>query len=174
MNYRIRMKNITFIILLTALLAASLAGCSKKESFSDIPEIGFVSYFNVFDTGQYAKEGILTISFQDGNGDIGLTDRDVNPPYDSAGPYYYNLVITYYERQMGAYKQIDLGIPFSARIPLLNPLDPGRAIKGTITDTLTMNPHPVYDTIKFDVFIYDRALHKSNVVTTPDIILRRQ
>jgi hypothetical protein len=167
------MKNSAFLVCLAAVILTGITGCSKKESFSDIPAIDFVSFINAYDTGQFAKSGILSISFQDGNGDIGLSDSDTLSPYQRNGSYYYNLVITYFEMQKGVFKQVDLAIPFSARIPPLSPDDPNKAIKGTITDTLLLNPHPVYDTIKFEVFIYDRALNKSNVVTTPAIILRK-
>jgi hypothetical protein len=167
------MKNIGLLICLVTVIFAGLAGCSKKESFSDVPQIGFISFINVYGTGQFAENGILTISYQDGNGDIGLSDQDILPPFDSASPYYYNLIITYYEKQKGIFKQVDLAFPISARIPPLTPAGLNKAIKGTITDTLPLNPHPLYDTIQFVVFIYDRALNKSNVVTTPEIILRK-
>lgn len=168
-----RMKKIAFLscIAITALIG--LSGCMKKESFSNIPAIDYQSYFNIFDTGQYAVRGILTITYQDGDGDIGLYESDTVSPYQKSGPYYYNFVLTYFEKQKGTFRQVDLGIPFSARIPPLSPDNPNQPIKGTITDTLILNPHPVYDTIRFEVFIYDRALNKSNVVTTPEIILRR-
>jgi len=169
----VTIKYIAFLICLTTGLFTGLTGCIKKESFSDIPAIDFQNFFNVFDTGQFAKRGILTISYQDGNGDIGLSDGDTLSPYQKNGSYYYNLVIIYYEKQKGIFKQTNPFFPLSARIPLLTPDDPNQPIKGTITDTLTLNPHPVYDTIKFGVFIYDRALNKSNIVTTPEIILRK-
>jgi len=150
-----------------------LPSCMKKETFPDVPEIEFAGWTSVFDTGQFAIRGILAITFKDGNGDIGLNPADTFPPFNKQGDYYYNYVITYYEKQLGAYVKIDLDPPFSARIPVLTPDDPNRAIKGFIADTLAMNPHPLFDTIRFELYIYDRALHQSNVVTTPDIILRR-
>ena len=168
-------RNIKYLFILPIILAGILSGCMKKESYPDTPQIGFLSYTSVFDTGQYAKQGILSISFQDGNGDIGFySDADTFPPYQSKGPYYYNFVIQYFEKQNGVFNQVVTLIPFSARIPWLTPLDPGKAIKGTISNTMDMNPHPLHDTIQFKAFIYDRALHKSNVITTPEIILRRR
>jgi hypothetical protein len=166
------MKFSKHTLLINSLLLACMAGCMKKENFPDTPEIGFVSYTNVFSTGTFATNGILTFSFQDGNGDIGLSDRDTLSPYNRDGLYYYNLVVDYYEKQYGVYQKIDLSFPLSSRIPRLS-LESGKAIKGTITDTLVLDPHPDFDTVRFEVFIYDRALHKSNVITTPDIILRK-
>lgn len=149
------------------------SSCMKKETYPDIPEIFFRNFTTVFDTGRVAKSGILTISFTDGNGDIGLSSHDTFPPYQKNGDYYYNYVINYYEKQQGRFVKIILNPPFSARIPFLTPDYPNKAIKGIIVDTLQMNPAPVYDTIKFVFFIYDRALNKSNVDSTPPIILRR-
>lgn len=168
-------RNIKYFFLLPVVFLFFLSGCMKKESYPDIPQIEFVSYTNVFDTGRYAIQGILNISFRDGNGDIGFySDADTFPPYQPGGQYYYNYVIIYFEKQNGVYKQIDLSPPFSSRIPWLTPLDPGKAIKGTISDKMDfMNPIHLYDTIQLKAFIYDRALHQSNVITTPEIILRR-
>lgn len=148
--------------------------CIKQEEYPDIPQIEFREFLLVFDTGQYAVKGVLTFSFRDGNGDIGLNPKDTLPPYEHGGDYYYNLLIHYFEKQQGEWVEIDLDPPCHARIPVLTPDDPGKAIKGFISDTLALDPHPESDTIRLEVFIYDRALNKSNVITTPDIPLRRQ
>jgi len=150
-----------------------VTSCMKQEHYPDVPEIEFLNWVSVFDTGQYAKTGALSILFRDGTGDIGLNPGDTFPPYNKEGPYYYNYVIDYFEKQNGLFVKIDLYPPFSARIPILTPDYPNKAIKGIIVDTLYLNPKPLFDTIRFELFIYDRGLNKSNVVTTPEIILRR-
>jgi len=150
-----------------------VTSCMKQEHYPDVPEIEFSNWVSVFDTGQYAKTGALSILFRDGTGDIGLNPGDTFPPYNKEGPYYYNYVIDYFEKQNGLFVKIDLYPPFSARIPILTPDYPNKAIKGIIVDTLYLNPKPLFDTIRFELFIYDRGLNKSNVVTTPEIILRR-
>ncbi|MCX6246043.1 MAG: hypothetical protein NTU98_15220 [Bacteroidetes bacterium] len=150
-----------------------LAGCMKKQSYPETPEISLIGFETVSDTAQVVRYGILGISYQDGDGNIGLDPGDTFPPYDRNGPYYYNYVINYFEKQNGVFNQVDLTIPFSLRIPVLTPDDPGRAIKGFMYDTMSLYPPPLHDTIKFEVFIYDRSLNKSNVITTPEIILKR-
>jgi hypothetical protein len=167
-----KIRNITLAVMAIVAIAG-LHSCIKKESFPDTPEIELASFVNVYDTGAYAAKGILTINFKDGDGDIGLNPGDTLPPYDKEGNFYYNFVIDYFEKQYGQFVKLDLEPPFSARIPVLIPYNPGKAIKGFISDTLTMNRHPVFDTIKLEVYIYDRALHKSNVVSTSEIILKR-
>lgn len=150
-----------------------LSSCIKKESYPLIPEIGFSQFITEFDTtSAFAKRGILVFSFTDGDGDLGLKSSDTLPPYQKNGNYYYNLVIDYYEKQAGQFVKVSLDPPFSARIPYLSNY-PDKPIKGIITDTLTLNPAPLYDTIKLVFFLYDRALNKSNVDSTPPIVLRR-
>jgi hypothetical protein len=167
------MKSRIFIFLFLSSMIGFLSGCLKPESYPDIPEIELENFIRVYDTRQYPVRGILIFSFRDGNGDIGLLANDTFPPYNKNGDYYYNLVISYFEKQNGIYQKIDLDPPLSGRIPILNPDDPGKAIKGMIADTMPLNPHPLFDTVRIEVFIYDRALNKSNVITTPDIILKR-
>jgi hypothetical protein len=169
------MKKKPFVILLTiAAFMALFNGCMKKESFSVVPQISLLGFELAFDTGRYAKSGTLAFSYQDGDGDIGLNPGDTFSPYQRNGDYYYNLVINYFEKQNGVFVPISLAIPFSARIPVLTPDDPDKPIKGFIEESLTLYPPPPHDTIRFEAFIYDRALHKSNTITTPEIILRRR
>lgn len=150
------------------------SSCIKEESYPIIPEIEYQGLERIFyDTSEIATTGILAFSFQDGDGDLGLNPRDTFPPYNRNGEYYYNLVIRYYEKHDSGYVEKVLNPPYSARFPVLNPDYPDKPIKGLIVDTLSLDPSPDFDTVRFEFFIYDRALHKSNVVTTPDIVLRR-
>jgi len=157
------------------ILSLVLPSCIKQESYSIIPEIGYQNFQLVYPdaTAQYPTRGILSITFKDGDGDIGLTARDTLPPYNKEGDFYYNFVIRYFEKRDTGYTEVVLNPPYSLRLPILNQGYTGKAIKGMIADTLDMDPTPAYDTVRLEVYIYDRALHKSNVVTTPDIVLKR-
>ena len=62
-----------FCSLLAAACVVMLTSCMKKESYSDIPQIAFAGYTNLFDTTRIAKIGVLTITFQDGDGDCAFT-----------------------------------------------------------------------------------------------------
>jgi hypothetical protein len=166
-------KQLLFRMAFFGALLLFVAGCMKKQNYPDTPEISLIGFETISDTSQVVRYGILGISYQDGDGNIGLAPGDTFPPYDRNGPYYYNYVINYFEKQNGVFNQVDLIIPFSLRIPVLTPDDPGRPIRGFMYDTMSLYPPPLHDTIKFQVFIYDRSLNKSNVITTPEIILRR-
>jgi len=174
MFYRLLYRVFNRWSVLLALAVTVLPSCIKKEVYPDIPEIAFQGFTTEFDSMQVARRGFLTISFRDGNGDIGLRPDQTEPPFDTGSIYYYNYIIDYYEKQNGTFVKVDLDPSYNARIPYLTPVDQIKAIKGIIVDTLELNPFPVYDTIKFKFYIYDRALNKSNVDSTPPIILRRQ
>ncbi|MGA3015313.1 MAG: hypothetical protein ABSD71_14905, partial [Bacteroidales bacterium] len=69
-----------FFALFIGVFSMIFNGCMKKQNYSDIPQISFVSMELLVDTAQIVRSGILTISYQDGNGDIGLSAADTFPP----------------------------------------------------------------------------------------------
>lgn len=148
--------------------------CLRDEEYPIIPEIVFEDFLLLFNTQtQIIERGVLTISFKDGDGDIGLHQTDTAAPYD------FNLFIKYFEIQNKDTVEIFLVDPnsgdtstFNARIPILTPKGSNKSIKGEIEDTMFIyDPTSSFDTIMFEVYLMDRALHKSNVVSTP--LIRR-
>lgn len=149
--------------------------CSKHEQYPIEPIISFSSFTKIVNGTGIDDQGILAISFTDGDGDIGLEPWDTLPPYNFNGQYYYNIVIDYYEKKKGVFEKVDLPVTNNARIPYVNADLAERGIKGNIEVELYFNNVlSVYDTIKFSVFIYDRALHKSNFIETPEIIVDKK
>ena len=75
--------------------------------------------------------------------------------------------IVWFNPQTEQYDTLSL----SARIPNLTPEGINKAISGEIQDTLFIyNFNSDYDTIKFEAYIVDRALHISNKISTPLIV----
>ena len=128
---------------------------------------------------------ILTLNFKDGDGDIGrLNPTDTMPPYNSQSPYRYDLTMVFlglakgdnqFRRYYDPNQKDSFQLGFTIKsLPL--PVGANKAITGQI---LTMIPFPFYPiglqpainftAIRFDVFIYDRNFHKSNVVSTGPI-----
>lgn len=168
MNLRIY-TTACFIILLLA-----FSSCKPEDSFPVEPYIEYVSFTKIQNTAGIDEKGILKFSFTDGDGDIGLSDDDSEPPFDSSSMYYYNFFITYFEKQHGVYEEIELALTNNSRIPIINPDEKARSINGEIEMELFINnPFTTYDTIRFDCFIVDRALHHSNTISTPDIIIKK-
>lgn len=151
-----------------------LMGCSKDPVYPVEPVITYVSFTKILNNSGYDQKGILKISFTDGDGDIGLNPEDTYAPYDTGSIYFYNFFITYYEKQHGNFVAVDLPISNNARIPQVPPATKGLPLQGDIEIELYINnPMSVFDTIKFDAYIVDRALHVSNVISSPDIIINK-
>ncbi|MBI3134533.1 MAG: hypothetical protein HYZ14_07620 [Bacteroidetes bacterium] len=159
-------------IFLPALLLLLLSSCFKKEQYPIEPVISDAQFVNMTDSA------VVTFSFTDGDGDIGLNDAEMDPPFDSSSYYYYNLYLDYYEKDdaNGWQQGLDLAgdpISFKYRIERIEVKGKQRGMKGTIDVALSdfQNPFSTQsDTIKFSIKLIDRALHESNVIETGEII----
>ncbi len=158
------MKSLYKYSAILILITACFHSCSEKEEYPIIPEIEFLGMTKIYDPVlQRYDRGVLAISFKDGDGDIGLFDNQTEPPYD------YNFYVKYFEFQNGSEVRVVIldTNEFNARIPVLTPTGSVKAIKGEIEDTLNIfNMQSPFDTIKFEVYLLDRELHKSNTVST--------
>lgn len=167
------------IIISVFLAGIVMFSCKKTEDYPVEPVIKLESFFKIYNSQQgIFDRGIMTISFTDGDGDIGLGQNDTTAPFD------YNFIIRYFEIQNGDTVEEELvwynkitqsydTINHNARIPYLTPRGSSKAIRGEIEDTLQIyNYSSEFDTIFFEAYIIDRALHESNTITTPLIIRR--
>ena len=161
--------NIIFVLFVGVLLFFS--SCAKFEEYSIVPQIEFVSFVTLQDIHQKDSLGYITISYTDGDGDIGLTSEETLPPYQ------YNFFIDIYENINGVQQKIilpDTSATFNSRIPVLTPEGVNKSIKGEIEmelELFIMIPFLDSDTISFELYIMDRALNKSNVIHSPDFII---
>ena len=169
----------TLVIILFLLLILSY-GCRKYDHYPIVPHIELNSFQKFADTLGVDQIGVIGLSFTDGDGDIGLTEAQ------NTGVYQFDLFIKYFEKQKGVFKEVILTTPnpltgkpdtlwFNGRIPYITPVGKVKAISGQITDTLFINNFvSPYDTIKYQIYIQDRALNKSNVVETPEIVINKK
>lgn len=160
------------IIVLVIMICFS--ACKPEEKYSIIPAISFVSFEKIDEGTGVDNKGTLTIHFQDGDGDIGLNVADTLPPFNKDSIYHYNFFITYFEKQHGEYVEVELPMSNNARIPRLSDAVP-ESIEGDISiDLYINNVKSKFDTIRFECYIVDRELHKSNTITTPDIVVKKK
>lgn len=177
----IRTAKILFILFFVP--AITILSCRKFEEYPVEPVISYENFLLEYnlETGK-TERGVLIFSYTDGDGDLGLAADELYPPYNPGSPYYYNLIISYYEKQNGTFVEVPLlswnadsayydTLTFNSRFPrLLKDLE-DQPIEGQFSDTLfILNPLSEYDTIKFSAYIIDRALHESNVIETPEIV----
>jgi hypothetical protein len=149
--------------------AGILLSCEKPKTYSDIPEIEFRD-FRIFDTvvsGFNQRKVSISFSFVDGDGDIGYREDLVDSTKKD------NLIFSRYEQRNGVLVNVDSLLVDSIKysIPyndIMKREGQNKTLKGTIRinlDELVIN----YDTIRYDFYIKDRAGHKSNVASTPEI-----
>jgi len=168
------MKSLTKISLfLLFLILTALTACINEEQYPLKPEISFVDFATARDVQGKDSLGAVTISYTDGDGNIGLF------AWDTVEPYKYNFYLKFKQQikgQLVEVKPVDTNVTFNARIPLLTPAGKNKNIKGKITMTIELyfaRQILKSDTIAFDIYIKDRTLLESNVVETPLFVIKR-
>ena len=158
------LRNCLFIAVSAAIV---FAGCKKADEYPIEPVITFKSLTTVTD-GSGLVVGALEFEFTDGDGDIGLNASDTVPPY--AGEYSNNVHAVFYKYVNGSWIS-DSQYDDRSRIPIITPEGSQKAIRGIIRKDQIGFPFATNLRVRFDVYIYDRALHKSNVITTSEIVI---
>lgn len=140
--------------------------CNKLETYDDKPIITESSYSLLQNASGFDTSLVLKFTFTDGDGNVGLADGDTIPPYN------YNVFIDYFEKRDGKFTKILIPgttdtLNFNSRINEFGSKNPTKAeveLKVNISVVIA-------DTVKFDYYILDKDLNKSNVVSTGSIIL---
>ena len=169
-------------------LLLAVCSCQKPVEYPIEPKIAYEGFTYLMDSDStFSGEGIISFSYTDGDGDLGLDDSDTLPPFGFRDAHYYNMVIDYLKCENGVFVKTPLLSPhvptspadtlvlydtvtFNARFHRLRDNDEPKAISGTMDYRLIVrNPLSPNDTIKFEIRILDRALHESNVIQTDPI-----
>ncbi len=98
-------------------------------------------------------------------------------------PDHFNIFIDFYVKKNGQWNLYDwitanppqCGETYDGRFPILNPNGQKRPLEGSLKYGLTGAGFEVIfklDTLKLEIQIQDRALNKSNIVETPEFVLR--
>jgi hypothetical protein len=162
---------ITFFLLIS--IVAGLTSCIKEEQYPIIPHIEFGGFATAKDITGKDSLGAITISYTDGDGNIGLF------AWDTVEPKKYNFYLKFMElvnNELVEVKPVDSTLTFNARIPLLTPVGRNKNIKGDITMYLELyfaRQILKSDTIAFEIYIRDRDLNNSNVIETPLFLIER-
>ena len=164
------------------ILTLAVCSCQKPVEYPIEPKIayeGFTYLMNPDST--FSGEGVISFSYTDGDGDLGLDDSDTLSPFGFNDAHYYNMMIDYLKCVNGEFVKTPLvswnvqtqtydTLSFNARFKRLRDSEDPKAISGTMDYQLTVqNPFSPDDTVKFEIRILDRALHESNVIQTEAI-----
>ncbi len=147
-----------------------LSSC-VKPSLDDnpIPKITLDTLTKI-NKGNNIDSFVVNLYFEDGDGDIGLRQQDTFFPYTPSSIYYRNLYIRYFEKVNGQFTEVARPfttdtIRFSYRIPPLADVDNNKFMKGNIEVGILLNEPPIRgNDLMFKIYLYDRALNKSNEV----------
>lgn len=149
--------------------------CIKTEPVSPVPEVEFTTYelVEAIDTlGNPLIIGKLEFSFIDGDADFGMDGLWDTVTWNEMN---YNVFLKPYEKIDTLYYPIpddSSKPPPYYRIMRDTPLDrvgQNKTVKGFIRIEMYFFILPEYDTIRYDFYIVDRALNKSNIESTSDI-----
>ncbi len=179
--------NLNWLLLTVFLPLMLLYGCIPEPNYPDAPAIKFETLVRKPSSTNSRLDSVyITLSFKDGDGDLGLATRDSFPPYqrllDERTPnqFYNNYFINIQRLKNGAFLPIDFGDPFitlNGRFPLLNTLNKPTALEGILRYEFALiygafgSPIKKGDTVRFQLQIADRKLNVSNVVLTDTTIV---
>jgi len=159
------MNRFVFIISIFFLFQA----CTEEQEYPIIPEIkynSFILYQKLNSYGDTILAGELKFTLTDGDGDIGLRTYDTLPPYDTSKVY-----LKLFEMMNSTYVEVQSEDTLNFRIPYLTPVGKSKSLKAEIIIEFEYLREPqLYDTVKYDFHIIDRAFNKSNVESTPNIV----
>jgi len=172
-----------------------LYGCQPPPNFPDTPKINFLEITQIdkdnigivieFEDGD-ADMGLSStqINFPWNEYNYITSSTDTVPPpkptntVDSVKNIFFsNAILTTYVQRNGIFEKTHYGIDFSTldtierpdlRFPYVTQKIQDQPVSGTIEIKVSTKffPYTEQDTLKFDVYIFDRALHKSNTVRT--------
>lgn len=181
------MKKIGIGIIILILFNA----CIAEPNYSDVPSISFTGIQNVASiTQQRADSVTISLSFQDGDGDLGLSSSDSLPPFSlfntdgTENEFFFNYFVTFEKKINGNFEIVtfpntNTPISLNGRFPPLNTLERQATLEGDLHYSFlvfyggSFSPIQENDTLRFKIKIADKTLHLSNEIETREIIIAR-
>ena len=184
------------ILATLSVLLITLASCNRDPEFGLEPVIEFENIF--FETRTEIIGGgpavidqfPVFLRFQDGDGDLGFSQDDLTDPrYESlidttilnqdTSFSIRNFNVTLFKKNGEDYEEIQGFIELGGSFQPLIDTDQVGPIEGTLRHNIALNRSSLFantiieanDTVRFDIFIIDRELNRSNTVTTTDVIV---
>jgi hypothetical protein len=171
------MRTVFKLTILLFIISILFPTCQEKEEYPPIPQLKFVDFISYRTQDDVDSLGILTVSYIDGDGDLGVYPNDTGVNFYVSYWVMDNGVLEVGTRYNPTTGEIDT-IKFNARIPMLAPEYYTSWIKGQIEDTINPLSDPTsqkaLDTIMFEIYVIDRADNQSNIVQTPLILVKNQ
>ena len=171
-------RRLALSICAIGIVISVIFACKEFEQYPDTPQIEFKSltFTKAYDEfNNPVRHGLLKFKVIDGDGDVGLRSRDTIGKYSKDSTYYYNLFLDIFKVEEGEREEIDLEVPHKFRVPYVEQKGQNNTIKATIEVEIN---YPLdkfnYDTVAYEFYFVDRALHKSDTADTGPIPVEDQ
>lgn len=160
--------------ILLLIVVFGLSSCLKDVDYPNRPQIEFIEMTLNYGTLSITDSlGIVSFSFTDGDGNLGLDDAtDSDGVFAEGEPYHFNLFIRYFEKRNGVFEEFVIeNPPLHARFERLTSAGVGNSIEGRMDAWFGARPGSPYDTVRYEVYIVDRDLQHSDTIVTPEVVL---
>lgn len=160
------------------LVVLLFAACSDEgNNFPPEPQLQYTSFQKSRTPDGRDSAVFFRFRYTDGDGDIGLSEKDTLPPFEFGGPHFYNFKVQYFVWENGvARPRIDPltqdTLAFDLRLPVLTPSGTNKQIEGDITVEIPARPSGFSpDSILIRCRLSDRALRYSAFINSPVVPL---
>lgn len=166
------MKKVSVLAVFSVM--ALMTGCYKEISFDIKPYIEFSDLRKEIRLDQFSgskKDSvILTIKFQDGDGDLGLNEEEKKVAVEKQD---FNYIIKIFRKKNGAFLEVPQEVPYSGFFPRLKSDNKKGPIEGKLDYSLVyfQDFTPKKDSLKYQITIKDRSGNISNTIESKVIVL---
>ena len=166
------MKKVSVLIVFSVM--ALVTACYKEISFDVIPYIEFSDLRKEIRLDQFSgskKDSvILTIKFQDGDGDLGLNEEEKKAAVEKQD---FNYIIRIFRKKNGVFTEVPQEVPYSGFFPRLKSDNKKGPIEGKLDYSLVyfQDFTPKKDSLKYQITIKDRSGNVSNTIESKVIVL---
>lgn len=165
-------------IILSALFGVACDPNKGTESLA--PKLELIGQKQVYDrTWQYDSLLEFRFYYEDEDGDIGLDSKDTLNEFAFGAPYFYNFFCYMYALKNDTWLPVPnpfdptQDLQFHERFPNLTPSGSDKRLSGELEIYIPARPNGVeLDTVRFEMQLVDRALHKSNLCYSKEFILK--
>lgn len=158
-----------------------MVACERgKDTIPSPPQLTYKGIY-VFNSGfGYDSFVEVEFDFSDLDGDVGLDDADTLYPFGVGDPAAFNLLVYYQDKKGGQWqypKNPLLGpsdtLVLHQRLKNMTPTGKNKSISGRFTLVIPARPYTYRgDSVRYEIQLMDRALHRSQKILTPPIFLQ--
>ena len=181
-NLALEMRNKSLIsgLFMVSVLGLMLSCNGGKDTIPSPPTLDLKGIYPFNSGFGYDSFVEVEVAFSDADGDIGLEDSDTLFPFGTRDPAHYNLLVNYQDKKNGLWRYPMnplLGatdtLVLHQRLKNMTPSGRNKGIHGNLTVVIPARPYQYRgDSVRYEIQLMDRALHRSNKIITPAIFLQ--